>query len=222
VERKTRKTHFLLSQGQALRLCCSSMPRFHCRGRSRFCIHRERRCRPHQPCPPATPAGSPFRPACNAAASPLLQMLVKVLHREAAIALLVQPSIRKISSVAARRLDSLPILRSRTFSGGPAAIAQPGAPAPESRSEIPSISAASPCDSSPRSPLLPLELSFETHPSYPSQHFRPLERFKTGQITCYKTGQIPSQLQNGNRRLTVFELTAMILAVTDQGPKRFR
>src|SRR5207248_3013218 len=104
---------------------------------------------------------------------PLLQLLVKMLHREAAIAFLIQPQHAQDllgRRPAARRPADPPIAQALR-----PLIAQPVAPTPERPLRDPSISAASPCDSSPLAALLPRP--------FPA----PLSGgSKTGQIMRYK------------------------------------
>jgi hypothetical protein len=144
---------------------------------------------------------------------PLLQLLVKLLHREARVALLVQP----------QHAQDLLLCRptARWLADPPSAqtlwplLAQPVVPTPECAPDTPSNSATSPCDSSPRSCRssnpskricrTPCSTSAPAHSPPP---FRGVS--KTGQITRYKTGQITTQSHEANLGIDKFRITRYI------------
>src|SRR6266478_8551027 len=111
--------------------------------------------------------------------------------------------MRRISSAAARRLDGLPIRRSRKPSGP--SLRNRSRQRRNVRSDTPSISAASSCDSSPRSCR---SSNLETHLPYPLQHLRPDHSpppfravLKPDRYRATKTGQITSQPHHAEERL---------------------
>src|SRR5205085_8042156 len=74
------------------------------------------------------PAGSPYSPSWLVMV-PLLQLLVKMLHREAAIALLIQP--QHVQDLRGRRATARPLADPPIAQALRPLIAQPVAPAPE-------------------------------------------------------------------------------------------
>ena len=126
---------------------------------------------------------------------PLLQLLVKMLHREAAIAFLIQPQHAQDllgCRPAARRLADPPIAQTlRTL------IAQPVAPTPKRPLRDPQHLRRFALRQ--LAPLRPLEQSLETHLPYPLQHSCPPHSpppfrtvLKPDRSRATKTGQIAS------------------------------
>src|ERR1700756_1449436 len=124
-------------------------------------------------------------------------MLVKMLHREPRIALLIQPQHAQDlrgRCPSARRLADPPIAQALR-----PLIAQPVAPPPERPLRYPQHLRR--FSLRQLAPLMPLEQPLETHLPYPLQHLRPDHPpppfwavLKPDRSRATKTGQITSQL----------------------------
>jgi hypothetical protein len=129
---------------------------------------------------------------------PLLQLLVKMLHVNPRVALLVQSHHAQHflhRSPTARRLADPPIAQTRR-----PLIAQPVAPTPERSLRDPQHLRRFALRQ--LAPLTPLEQPLKTHLSYPLQHFRPAAHSPASLSSGSKTGQITRYKKPDRSRLT--------------------
>jgi hypothetical protein len=98
---------------------------------------------------------------------PLLQLLVKMLHREASVALLIET--QHAQDLRGRRPPARRLADPTVAQAFRPLIAQPVAPAPPLR-DPQHLRRFLRCQ---LAPLVPLEQSLEAHLPYPLQHLRP-------------------------------------------------
>ena len=180
--------------GEARRILMQHHPH-HRPPRPLLAMRRAPRCRPHQPRPLQR---QPGHRVAQLVMVPLLQLLVKMLHREPRIAFLVQS--HHAQDLLGRRPPARPPADPPIAQALRPLIAQPVPPAPERPLRHPQHLRG--FSLRQFAPLMPLEQPLETHLSYPLQHSCPAHSpspFRTvlrpDRSRATKTGQITSQPQ---------------------------